>query len=163
MSPIQLEDVTHWELAGCQLAEKIRTTETESAGRQLDQDIAFWVSRFGGELDSGYKILDLSRARSEWEAMRGELFGPALWFRKADTSLIKNQTPAPPAVNRESPRKLQGVEADLRRLIKIGRNESFAIGEVLSEVETSEVRDSRRKWNNGHESGGVGCRKLRRG
>ncbi len=137
--PIRLEDVSRLERAARLLAEKIRTTDPHAVRQQLGQRIFLWSARVDEELGVGYGIPELSRARSEWESIRGELFGQAEWFRKTDATLIEAQKPAPPAIDGRVLRVLQGVEADLRRLVKIGRNEASGSGEVLSEVETSEV------------------------
>lgn len=111
--------------------------------------VTAYASRVGAEADAGYTTLDLPGARQRWEALRGEVFLAADWFRTSGPELTDAQTRKPPPLDRRLLSALKDSARDMELLIVKGRPEADAFGEpyVDAPENSAQLRQLGRQWN----------------
>ncbi len=107
---------------------------------------------FAGALDAqadvGYAMADLSRIRSDWERVRGQVFRPASWFGVSTPAMDVAQAAPVPEVDHVTVRDLRDLADELQRTIRLGQRESGQIGEAVVDaaLATPPARRSEGKW-----------------
>ena len=131
------------------LGGRLREVHGGLSGSTAMARILSFASRVGAQADTGYSTLDLPRARSDWEAVRDEVFQPADWFRQSSAQLTESQTAKPPPIDRRLVASLKKTARDLKLLILKGRPEAEAFGEpyVDAPERSAELRRLGQRWN----------------
>jgi hypothetical protein len=104
----------------------------------------------GVDTEAGYAAPDVQAARASWEALRGELFQPAPWFRATSAALVAAQRPAAPRASRAELGALEGFAAAIEQLAAGGRDALLRHGEQLVDAAegSREERALVGRWTN---------------
>lgn len=145
-TPLTLDNVDQAAGAARGLADRIQARETPQRGGAAVMRILTWASS-ALEDEVGSPLADLSQARSGWEEVRSQTFEPVPWFGVAAVPEAAQSSPSA-EVSRSVVASLQTVSNDIFHLIRVGRLESDAIGEIVSDAKDDPaVLETRRKWN----------------
>jgi hypothetical protein len=81
--PAGLSDATQVSRLAVQLGTQVLRAPNRLQGQRLGREVMAFSNRIGLEEGAGYGTLDLAAARRDWENVRGKVFVPASWFRRA--------------------------------------------------------------------------------
>ena len=127
------------------LGENIMTNGS-LAQKSLASKIIFWAAGVGAGMGVGYQNPDLVPVRAEWERIRAESFESAGWFQQPSPRLTQQQTREQSKIDPAMVSRLQSFSQRVAILIREGRRESTAVGEITGDYRGPEEREIVSKW-----------------
>lgn len=131
------------------LAERIRAGESRLAGQAGFVRLLAFAADVDAQEDAGYAAPDHGRPRSEWVALRAELFEPAPWLRLATPLAAEPQRRPEPTADPATIARLRTFVRLLSALVEDSRPELLRFGEQYVDVAEGSAAERRlaEDWN----------------